>query len=201
MGNGATVGAVLANEHQTIGHLLSVLDRMAKDLGHGPPAEPSRVTQALGLLGRYGRGLHCAKEEGSLFPEVAADGMPGGGHLVAVLRSQHEAIAALAEAVQRASDDLSRGDDRARRPVARGVLVLTALVRRHMDFEESILFPHLRGTFPRAASVRVLATFRALDRASPLARAVDYEIRFLENGDGPAHQPAVTRRKRGTRAR
>lgn len=114
----------LRKEHDAILHVLNILDAV----------KPEYFRQIVDFLKIFADKCHHGKEEGYLFKELVANGVPDEGGPVGVMLSEHEQgrryIALMDDALE--SEDLSAFSDAA--------LNYRDLLRSHIEKENNVLF-------------------------------------------------------------
>jgi len=157
----------LVSEHRVIEQMLDALEAAAsKDM------PPEFYERALDFAAAYAEGYHHAKEEERLFTYLKERGAPRDfgpvDDMVEEHRSGHVHIVAM-------RDELERYDVEALR---RESLAYVALMRRHIEKEEQVLFPMGRATLTAEELEEIHAGFAtipepAADLASFAQRATN----------------------------
>ncbi|NBD11181.1 hemerythrin domain-containing protein [Corallococcus silvisoli] len=137
----------LMREHGVIRRTLLVYDELARRLRNPGETAPSEVlSQAAGLMARFGEGYHEKLEETEVFPPLVKAGQQK--PLVDVLLAQHAAGRALTQgflAAANSPDALSKPDSRSR--VAQQLMQFTRMYQAHAAREDTVLFPAFRSLF------------------------------------------------------
>lgn len=130
---------VLEQEHERILVLLTVLDRLAREVREG--ARPlEAIAECLDLLRSFADGAHHGKEEQHLFPALERAGMPRQAGPVAVMLMEHDMGRGELAALRDALADLQRGQDGAAMSLSRAAARYVSLLRDHIDKENMVLF-------------------------------------------------------------
>lgn len=131
---------VLEQEHERILVLLSVLERLARDVREG--ARPlEAIAECLDLLRSFADGAHHGKEEQHLFPALERAGMPRQAGPVAVMLMEHDMGRGELAALRDALADLEKGADDAAARFSRAAARYVPLLRDHIEKENLVLFP------------------------------------------------------------
>jgi hemerythrin-like domain-containing protein len=179
------VTQVLLDEHALILRALETLEAAAARLERGDRLGEGWWQQLAAWFGTFADRVHHAKEEQILFPAMVRAGVPGGGGgPIGVMLAEHEEGRRLLAAL--ADPDPRRRAETARR--------YAALLRAHIDKENSVLFPMAEAVLDeaaRAALARDLAAGSAPEREPTLP----YATAVLEGltaalSEGPARARA-----------
>ncbi len=128
----------LKQEHRFIERGLEVLKSMAHRLEQGESVPADKVQALLEFFRIFADKCHHAKEEGLLFPQLEAKGIPREGGPIGVMLYEHDEGRAFIRQMTEAANNLSDGS-------ARGQFVQAAhgymeLLRGHIDKEDNVLF-------------------------------------------------------------
>jgi hemerythrin-like domain-containing protein len=155
---------ILMEEHRVIERVLTVLERAASRLDRGERVDPALLFGAVEFIRGFADGCHHQKEEGVLFPAMAAAGMPRGEGPIAVMMDEHEQARALTRALEEAARGLERGEDAARTAAVRAARDYAALLRQHIQKEDHVLFPMAEHVIPISAQAKVMTEFDRVER-------------------------------------
>ena len=123
--------AMLGLEHEVILRALALLERLGQSLESRVTVDRSPLSWLIDFFRTFADRCHHGKEEEHLFPALEAHGIPKDGGPLAVMRAEHEEGRALIRA-------MVEGDDR---QIAGAIRGYVALLRTHIDKENSVLFP------------------------------------------------------------
>lgn len=143
---------LLMEEHEIILRGLGVLEAVARRGGPPPPA-------LLDFLTGFADAHHHGKEEQILFPAMAEAGFPPDAGPVGVMLHEHEQGRALLAALKDPEQFVS------------AALAYSALLRAHIEKENSVLFQMADQAIPREDQRRVDAAFDEFERAAADRRA------------------------------
>lgn len=126
----------LLNEHEAILSALNILDRMTSEIEIKKEVNPTDMTEFINFLKEFADKCHHGKEEGMLFPAMAAAGISEPGGPIGVMLEEHQEGRRL---IKQMSDALI-GDVNAESltQAARGYIFL---LRNHINKENAVLFP------------------------------------------------------------
>ncbi len=184
---------ILRHEHDVIGRALSILAAVGARAGRGEAPPPADVAGLLDFFATFADGCHHVTEEPILFPALEAAGLPHGQGPVAAMLDQHEQGRRLVAALRREQPALDR-DAGARARFAAAARDYVALLERHIEIENEVLFPGADRMLSEERDREVAAAF---DRHEEVEMGADVHSRFHRMLDemGPrylaARAPAV----------
>ncbi len=132
---------VLSKEHQVIVRFLDALEHATRQLESGSKIRPQFFIHAADFIRGFADGCHHQKEEGILFKYMEKAGMPAQNSPVGVMLSEHEQGRAFTRGMRSAAEELLGGDATAASRVIANARGYVALLRQHIQKEDSILFP------------------------------------------------------------
>ncbi len=126
----------LLHEHEAIVFALNILANMAMKLKSPSQVDPADLTAFIGFLKEFADKCHHGKEEGLLFPALAAADVQQAGAPLAGLLREHEEGREWISAMSAAIDPVLN-------PAAfiRAAQGYTELLRSHIEKENHVLFP------------------------------------------------------------
>jgi hemerythrin-like domain-containing protein len=155
---------MLREEHRLIERLLNALEATAQKLEQGQGVPPEIFLEAVDFNLAFTDGCHHRKEENALFPALVAHGMPERtGPIAAMLREHQQGrqcCTLLREAVLR----WQAGDKTARSAIVANVYEYVELRRRHIIYENNILFQMAEQVMPPGAQEEVAAAIKRIER-------------------------------------
>lgn len=131
----------LMEEHLAIKAMLAIMENIADRLDSGEQIDPEKLKQIPEFIHVYADSCHHAKEEGLLFKELEAAGMPAEGGPLTVMLQEHEMGRVFVVRLADAIDRFKRGDAGAGAEVAENMRNYIGLLGLHMDKEDQILYP------------------------------------------------------------
>jgi len=155
---------VLMHEHRVIERVLDGLEAAAARLELGRAVRPGLFAEAAGFFSGFADGCHHRKEEQVLFPAMLAHGIPDRGGPIGVMTEEHARGRALLRDLRDAAGRLAARDADARAELAIAVRGYVALMRRHIDKEDAVLFPMAERVLPEATRDAVADGFARLER-------------------------------------
>ncbi len=154
----------LSSDHRLIERVLAALDRAAERLERGEAVAPQFFLDAARFIQGFADGCHHGKEEGVLFPTMAANGLPTEGGPIAVMLHEHERGRAYTAGLREAAEQLAAGDASASAAVAANARAYASLLRQHIYKEDNILFPMASRVIPSDQHDDVMRRFEVVER-------------------------------------
>ena len=159
---------VLMEEHRVIERVLNALDRAVTRLEHGQAIRTAFFLDAAEFFAGFADGCHHRKEEGVLFEEMAASGMPTSMGPIGVMLSEHEEGRRLTRGIRDAAASLDHGSEdpeQVRRRLAGYARRYIALLRDHIAKEDQVLFPMAGELLPKERQDALLTGFAKVEHA------------------------------------
>jgi hemerythrin-like domain-containing protein len=162
---------ILSQEHRAIENMLDEVEQHLRDVSAGGPFPRRFFDEALDFFRNFADGCHHAKEENLLFPRMKERGVPERGGPIGVMLSEHDQGRAYLKAVRENLDAAEQGSEEARKCVFANAAGYIALLRQHIQKEDTILFRMARMVLRpddvaeltrEFASVEIPERFRAL---------------------------------------
>lgn len=131
---------ILRREHDAILRMLEVGEEVVRQLERGERVSSETLGGLLEFFRVFADRCHHGKEEDLLFPRLEQRGLPREGGPTGVMRSEHEQGRMLIRRMGEAAQAYGQGDREAGAEWASLTRAYTALLRRHIDKENNILF-------------------------------------------------------------
>jgi hemerythrin-like domain-containing protein len=132
---------ILVHEHEIILMVLEVAEREARAVAGGGTVNSERISEIIDFVRNFADRCHHGKEEDLLFATLVERGFPREYGPIGIMLQEHalgrEHIQAAAASLPRAAAD----DPAARTALADALLGYVALLRAHIQKENTILFP------------------------------------------------------------
>ncbi|MGD8307036.1 MAG: hemerythrin domain-containing protein [Ignavibacteria bacterium] len=132
---------ILMEEHRVIERVLVSLEKAAKQLYSGKAIPAEFFLKAADFIKGFADGCHHQKEEGVLFKSLVSNGMPEDSGPVAAMLFEHEEGRRFTHSMQDAAEKLKSGDETVIADITKNALEYVALLRAHINKEDSVLFP------------------------------------------------------------
>lgn len=155
---------VLIEEHRVIEQVLTALEKAASRLSRGEVVYLRFFSGTSTLIHGFTDSYHHMKEEKVLFPALIANGLPKETGPVAMMLAEHEEGRRLAHKLRLVAERFQGGDITARDQVVLSALAYVSLVRRHIQKEETILFPLVEQIIPADHQGQIIEAFDRFER-------------------------------------
>ncbi len=152
----------LMHEHRVIERGLEVLAAIADRLERGETPPTEKVTALLDFFRFFADGCHHGKEEGMLFPELEARGVPKEGGPIGVMLHEHDEGRALQQQMRQALTDLADATNRQQFVTAARNYI--ALLRQHIWKEDNVLFKMAEQVLTDADDAQLAERFERHER-------------------------------------
>ncbi len=132
---------MLMHEHRIIEKMLNVLSNYSTKLEQNKRVQPAQLRTCVDFIRTFADTCHHHKEEGVLFAEMEAHGMPSNGGPVGVMLAEHEMGRNYVKGMARAIDDYENGVVNADKEVVKNAQGYIGLLSQHINKEDNILYP------------------------------------------------------------
>jgi hemerythrin-like domain-containing protein len=150
---------ILIEEHHVIERVLIALEKAATRLSRGENVYLRFFSGTSTLIHGFEDSYHHRKEERILLPALIANGLPRDTGPVAAMLADHEEGRRLAHRLRQVTERFQSGDINARDQVVLSALAYVSLVRRHMQREETLLFPLVEKVIPPERQKQMIEDF------------------------------------------
>jgi hemerythrin-like domain-containing protein len=134
----------LSHEHELIRRMISVMEALSAELRAGTPGIGGDLKEAIRFVRGFADKCHHGKEEKLFFPLIASKNQTVANMPVRILTSEHDAGRTLIKELEDALTAFEAGDAAASARAAQALTLYTRMLRKHIDKEESIVFPLAR---------------------------------------------------------
>lgn len=129
---------VLRDEHQLILKVVAALEELLES----PSLDLEAAADCVSFFRLFVDACHHGQEEGLLFPELEATGMPREQGPIAVMLEEHRIGRALVGRMREALPGVREGDDAADATFRDAARNYVYLIRGHIRKEDGVLFTH-----------------------------------------------------------
>ena len=154
---------ILMSEHRVIERVLTALERAATQLEAGENIRPEFFLNATDFIRGFADGCHHRKEEGVLFKQLGAAGLPMDSGPVGVMLVEHEHGRIYTRGLRAAAQRWQDGDTTAIAAIIANAHNYVSLLRDHIMKEDNILFPMADRVIPPAAYQKVEEGFENVE--------------------------------------
>jgi hemerythrin-like domain-containing protein len=154
---------VLMEEHEVILRVLTALEKALTNIPDGK-FNPDFFLDAADFIKNFADGCHHAKEEGVLFVEMEASGVPVKGGPIGVMLAEHEQGRQYTRQMREAAERWQAGDTSAIETVKVNGMGYVNLLRQHIQKENNILFPMADRVVPPGKQSVIWERFEQIER-------------------------------------
>ncbi len=144
--------------------MLAIMENIADRLDAGQRIDPGNLEKIPKFIRDYADSCHHAKEEGLLFKELEAAGMPVEGGPITVMLQEHEMGRVFVVRIADAIDRYQKGDPEANKDVAESMRNYIGLLGLHIDKEDQILYPLADDRLSPEAQRRLSEGFERIEQ-------------------------------------
>ncbi|MDY6823646.1 MAG: hemerythrin domain-containing protein [Thermodesulfobacteriota bacterium] len=155
--------ADLKNEHRGVETMLRIVEAVSAECAHGREIKSGDLDAILEFLTVFVDRCHHGKEEDFLFPALEAAGVPPDQDPIGVLLREHEQGRQLVAELREAAKKFMSGDKAAGKKIEKTALDYVALLTRHIEKEEGVLFPIAADMLPPDKQVELSEAFERLE--------------------------------------
>ena len=161
------VTAVMVEEHQLILRMIALLEKSVALAEEGRFSDWNFFLDGgLPFIRQYADRFHHAKEEDVLFKALVANGMPEQNSPVAAMLMEHDHGRAFVRGMEGAAQRLLAGVN-AVGELAENARGYCALLRDHIEKEDSILYPLAERVLPETVRAAMITAYAEAEAASP----------------------------------
>lgn len=151
----------LRDEHEGVLDSLRILEKMCDN---PPDALPVRDLERLFEFFRvFVDRCHHGKEEDLLFPALEAAGVPRNGGPIGVLLEEHRKGRGFVKAMAKGLEKIKAGDGKAAADVIASAREYAGLLRRHVEKENSAVFPMADSRIPETRQKELMEGFEEIE--------------------------------------
>ncbi len=130
----------LKDEHEGIKLMLSIMEKIAADLGNGKELNISHYKKIVDFLKVFADKCHHGKEEEILFPAMVDHGIPNAGGPIGAMLYEHEQGRGFIKEMSEALLEYENGNKDSVKNIISGSTNYANLLRDHIEKENNILF-------------------------------------------------------------
>ncbi len=153
----------LRKEHKAIEVMLRALEAVSAKIRRHEPVPAADLDAMIEFLSVFADRCHHGKEEDFLFPALEAAGIPRQGGPIGVMLNDHAQGRALIARLTEAIGQLKSGNEAAAARFASAASDYAALLRRHIDKENNVLFVMAETRLSAAQDAELFRAFEQLE--------------------------------------
>ena len=161
------VTQVMTEEHRLILRMIELVEKNTALMEQGVFRNWTFFLDAVDFIRTYADRYHHAKEEDVLFVELVNNGMPEKQSPIEAMHIEHEQGRAFVRALEDAAEKALNGEPGQIPVIAENAKGYAALLRGHIDKEDTILYPLSERILPEAVRPRMLEAYTRADRKAP----------------------------------
>jgi hemerythrin-like domain-containing protein len=154
----------LKAEHEAIGWMLRILDRVAERLQVGERVAPDHLERIVEFLQVFADNCHHAKEEDLLFVAMEEASISRQEGPIAVMLAEHAAGRGYVRSMGQAIAGCRKGDSGAASQFAENARGYIDLLTQHIDKKDHILYPMVDRALSPAEQSELLEGFEEVER-------------------------------------
>ena len=132
---------ILMHEHLIIERMLNVLSDFALKIEQNKRVKPDQLRTCIDFIKTFADACHHQKEEGILFTEMEANGIPVNGGPIGVMLAEHVMGRNYTKEMAKAVDDYEKGLHGADKRFVENARGYINLLSQHIAKENNILYP------------------------------------------------------------
>lgn len=180
------ITSVLVEEHRLILRMIALLENNARETAAGRYCNWQFYLDGVDFIRNYADRFHHAKEEDVLFRALIENGMPKEHSPVAAMLLEHDQGRAFVRVLEDGVQEALAGETAGCRKVAENALAYAALLREHIDKEDTILYPLAERIIPEAMRPAILEGYRRAEARIPAGGRYAEIVEQYESITGPA---------------
>jgi hemerythrin-like domain-containing protein len=154
------ISQVLVDEHKLILRMIGLLEKNAPETAVGRYLNWQFYRDGIDFIRSADR-FHHAKEEDVLFKALIDNGMPKENSPVAAMLMEHDQGRGYVRSMEIAMQEAQAGRTDACRVIAANFLAYAALLRDHIDKEDTILYPLAERVIPETMRAGIQEGYQA----------------------------------------
>lgn len=155
----SNVTQVMVEEHRLILRMIALVERNTTRLEAGRFHDWQFYLDAVDFIRNYADRFHHAKEEVVLFVALVKNGMPEKRSPIEAMHIEHEQGRAHVQAIETAAGKALAGEPGQEAVIAEHARGYAALLRSHIEKEDTILYPLAERVLPAEVRERMLQAY------------------------------------------
>ena len=161
------VTQVMSDEHQLILRMISLVEKNTALMETRQFRNWQFFLDAVDFIRNYADRFHHAKEEDVLFIALVKNGMPEKQSPIEAMLMEHDQGRAFVSALETAAEKALAGELGQVPLIAANAKSYAALLRGHIDKEDSILYPLAERVLPEEVRPAMLQSYRQAEAQTP----------------------------------
>jgi len=169
------VTQVMVEEHKLILRMIGLVERNTAQMEAGKFRDWQFYLDAIDFIRNFADRFHHAKEEDVLFAALVANGMPAQNSPVAAMLMAHDQGRAFVRAMEEGAQKALDGESGQIPLIAENARGYAALLRDHIDKEDTILYPLAERVLPEEPRTAMVAAYAKAESSAPVGLAAHYQ--------------------------
>ncbi|BCS54473.1 hemerythrin domain-containing protein [Geobacter sp. SVR] len=165
----------LVAEHRLILRMITLLELNAPLTAAGHYTNWQFYLDGVDFIRNYADRFHHAKEEDVLFEALITNGMPRENSPIAAMLMEHDQGRAHVKAMETAAQEALAGQSGRGAIIAEHALAYAALLREHIDKEDTILYPLAERVIPDTMRPGIVEGYASAETKAPADFTLRYE--------------------------
>ncbi|HKL26873.1 MAG TPA: hemerythrin domain-containing protein [Desulfuromonadales bacterium] len=161
------VTQVMVKEHQLILRMIDLVEKNTELVEQGRFSDWQFYLDAVDFIRNYADRFHHAKEEDVLFIELIKNGMPEKQSPIEAMHMEHDQGRAHVRAMEQAAQKALQGDAQQAAAIIEHARGYAALLRGHIEKEDTILYPLAERILPKAVRPRMQQAYTEAEAQTP----------------------------------
>jgi hemerythrin-like domain-containing protein len=161
------VTAVMVEEHKLILRMIALIEKNVELAEAGRFNDWNFFLDGVDFIRNYADRFHHAKEEDVLFKALVANGMPEQNSPVAAMLMAHDQGRAFVRGMEQAAQRTLAGEPAPVAAIAENARGYIALLRDHIDKEDTILYPLAERILSEALRPAMVEAYSAAEAKTP----------------------------------
>ncbi len=158
---------VMVKEHQLILRMIALLEKNVALMEQGRFRNWQFFIDAVDFIRNYADRFHHAKEEDVLFVELIKNGMPEKQSPIEAMHIEHDQGRAFVRAMAEAAEKALAGEAGQIAVIAENAGGYIALLREHIDKEDTVLYPLAERILPEDVRARMIEAYEKAEEQTP----------------------------------
>ena len=169
------VTQVMVEEHRLILRMIGLVERNTALMEVGRFRDWQFFLDAVDFIRNYADRFHHAKEEDVLFAALVANGMPAQNSPVAAMLMAHDQGRAFVRGMEEAAQQALEGESGQIPVIVENARGYAALLRDHIDKENTILYPLAERVLPEEPRSAMVAAYAKAESSAPAGLTAHYQ--------------------------
>ena len=161
------VTQVMVDEHQLILRMITLVEKNTDMVEQGRFNNWQFYLDAVDFIRNYADRFHHAKEEDVLFVELIENGMPEKQSPIEAMHMEHDQGRAHVRAMEAAAQRALQGETGQAAAIIEHARGYAALLRGHIEKEDTILYPLAERILPEDVRPRMLQAYTEAEAKTP----------------------------------